>query len=287
MIRALIAAVILFFISGALPAQDVAGAMQPQITGFSVAPARVGQCRPVRINIIIRNQSDKPICSQRPCSGATYNLYQTFQDKGFAASPDRYMVGISLNGGQDGYPYRWGFRGPLGSGRSTSIMGFLSLIEVGTYNLTASLLLGDTPLGATRIGAVKVHDSEPGQFSDDPSPAEAICAIINGLRLPRMTPYMQDGYMLVALKPLVRSIGASLDFTDNSAVISKPGLEIALFPGSRQALVNGIPVHMPTPVHVFNGVTYVPIRYVSPLLAQTFYWYPDSRILFMDGSGAS
>ena len=283
MIRALIAAVILFFISGALPAQDVAGTMQPQITGFTVAPAQAGQCRPVRISIRIRNQSDKPICSQRPCSGATYNLYQTFQDKGFAASPDRYMVGISLNGGQDGYPYRWGFRGPLAPGRSANIMGFLSLIEVGDYNLTASMLQGDQPVGQTTTIAVKVQMYIAPPNQQQPVPDKPIYPIVNGQRLPQTAPYNQGGFLMVPVKPLMKAIGADLSYSENAVIINRPGLELMLFSGKREALLNGISVAMPATAYVINGVAYASIRYMSPLLGQTFYWYPDTRVLYMDG----
>ena len=286
MVRALIAAILLFFISGIVATEEEAvSPVGPQVTGFMVVPGII-QCKPVRISFTITNETDKPIYSQHPCAGTTYNLYQSFQDRGFVASPDRYMVGISLNGGLDGYPYRWGFRGPLGLGRSARMIGFLSLIEVGTYDLTASLLLGDTPLGPVSVGTVKVCGWETGKYSLDPLAAKPIYPIVNGQRLPKMVPFMQDGYMLLPIKPLVLSMGANLDFVENSAVISKQGLEIALFPESQQVLVNGIPVEMPVPVHIYNGITYAPIRCLSPLLGQTFYYYSDTRVLFLDGPSA-
>lgn len=285
MARALIAAIILFFITSVVAAQEVANPIEPRVTGFAVVPAQISQCQPVRIKVIVTNRSNQPIYSQRPYAGTTYNLYQTFRDKGSTALPDRYAVGVSLNGGEDGYPYRWGFRGPLAPARSARMMGFISLIEVGTYNLTASLLLGDTPIGMTSTSTVKVHDWAAGKYSLDPSPVKPIYPIINGRRLPQMTPYEQDGCLLLPIKPFVLAIGANLDYIENSAVISKPGLEVALFPENQQVLVNGMPVVMPVPVHVYSGVTYAPIRYLSPLLGETFYWYPDSRLLFMYSPG--
>ena len=87
--------------------------VQPRITGVVVTPTRTDQCRPVRITFVLTNTTDTAIYSQRPYSGATYNLYQTFRGAGFHSLPGRYMAAISLDGGKDGYPYRWGFRGSL------------------------------------------------------------------------------------------------------------------------------------------------------------------------------
>ena len=94
----------------------------PGITGIAVAPVNANQCLPVRISFTLANTTDMMMYSQRPYSGDGYNLYQSFQGSGMEVLPDRYMVGVSLNDGQDGYPYRWGFRGalPPGSWRVSS-----------------------------------------------------------------------------------------------------------------------------------------------------------------------
>lgn len=283
MARALIAAEILFFLSGIVAAQDVAGPIQARVTGFAVASREISQCRPIRIYFRVTNQSEVRIYSQRPYAGATYNLYHTLKDKGIETQPDKLTVGVSLNGGADGYPFRWGFRGPLAPGRSASIMGFLSLIEVGDYNLTASMLLGDEPVGPTSTIAVKVHTYEAKPNILEPMPASPIYPIINGRRLPKTIPYNNGGFLMVPVKPFVKSIGAGLSFTEHTVVVTRPGLELVLFPGKQEVLVNGVSVATPAPAYVSDGVAYAPIRYMSPLLGQTFYWYSDTRVLFMDG----
>ena len=284
MARVLLVTLMLCFLCGVLAAQEAAG---PQVTGFMLIPTEVSQCKPVRVHFVLTNETDKPICSQRPYAGATYNLYYTFKDKGMESQPGRVMVGVSLNGGADGYPYRWGFRGPLWPGKSASMIGFLSLIEVGTYDVTASVLKGDEPVGKASTASVRVHAGNYALVGQKPSPARPIYPIINGRRLPKMSSFVQDGHLMVAVRPFVDSMGADLFYADRSVVISKPGLEILLFPGSQQVLANGIPVAMPVPVYLYEGITYVSIRYMSPLLGHTFYWQSNMRVCYLDGPTAT
>lgn len=283
MAKALVSAVLVILLSGLAGAQDIP--TKAKVAGFTVIPTQVVQCQPIRIYLKVTNQSDEPIYSQRPYAGATYNLYHTLTDKGIETLPDRLAVGISLNGGADGYPYRWGFRGHLAPGRSVSIMGFLSLIEVGDYTLTASMLLGDQPIGSTSEIAVKVLTYAPKPNTQQPVSARPIYPMINGRRLPLTMPYTDGGFLMVPVRPFVQSMGASLSFVEHTVVINTPGLELVLFPGKQEVLLNGVSVAMPAPACVFNGVSYAPVRYMSPLLGQTFYWYSGSRLLCMYSPG--
>ena len=271
---------------GCALAAQTAEQEKPRITGFVVAPTETDQCRPARISFVLTNDTDEPIYSQRPYSGTTYNLYRTFSDRGFRPLTDRYMVGVSLNGGKDRYPYRWGFRGHLAPGRTTNIVGYLALVEAGTYDITSVLLKGGSRVDSAGIrkAAVTVYICGPAEPTE-PVPAREIHPIINGRRYPPMTPYVRDGHLMVAVRPFVSRIGANVYFVRNVVVIRRPGLEILLFPGTQRAIVNGVPVLMPLPTYLYGGVTYAPLRYISPLFGASFYWYPQPRLLFIDGPG--
>jgi len=268
----------------ALAQADVESPAQPEISAFLVGSTSTDQCRPVRINFTVVNKSPATIISQQPYSGATYSLYQTFQNQGFRALPDRWMVGVSLDGGKDGYPYRWGFRAPMGAGKMTNIAGYLTFVESGTYNITAALLHQDGPVsGSVRTAAVAVAPCVWPDLPGQPQPLREIRPIAGGRRFPTTVPYMWGGHLLIEVRPFVSYIGGDIHMLDRRIILRKPGVEVVLSPGSRVVVVNGVRMLIPVPVRQIGDVVYVPVRFISPFFGHTFYYYPYDRSLYLDG----
>lgn len=260
----------------------------PSITGVAVLPVASDQCRPVQISFTLANTTDRTIYSQRPYSGDGYNLYQSFEESGAEALPDRYMVGVSLNGGKDGYPYRWGFRGALGPGRTTTITGYLTLVELGSYTLTGTLVKSGSPadLRVLKIGTVSIDVCEQAQYTPQPIRAQPIYPVINGQPVyPPITPYMVGGYMYIPARPYFYNIGADIISNGYSVVVTRPGMEFVMYPGSRYATMNGIRVIMPMAPYTFDGVTYISPRFISPLFGGSVYWNSYTRQLFLGYGG--
>lgn len=267
----------------ALAQEEVESPTEPDLSAFLVGSTSTDQCRPVRINFTVVNKSSATITSQRPYSGATYSLYQTFQNQGFRALPDRWMVGVSLDRGKDGYPYRWGFRAPMGAGKMTNIAGYLTFVEPGTYNITAALLRQDEPVaGSVRTATVAVAPCLSPDVPGQPQPIREIRPVAGGRRFPGTVPYMYGGHLLIEVRPFVSYIGGDIYMLDRRIILRKPGVEVVLSPGSRVVIVNGVRMLIPVPVQQIGDIVYVPVRFISPFFGHTFYYYPYNRSLYLD-----
>ncbi|MDI6827036.1 MAG: copper amine oxidase N-terminal domain-containing protein [Armatimonadota bacterium] len=256
------------------------------LTGFMVLPTTTEQCRPVKIAFNITNNTGMPILSQRPFSGMTYISQKTFSDFGYEAQPDRYMVGISLDGGKDGYPYRWGFRGSLAPGNSIAITGLLTIVEKGSHTLTPALLRGGKPIAKPQIAAitVKVVECRPKSESAVPKPGKPLQPIINGRQLPSpVTPYMLGDTVLLPARQVFDALGANIVWTARSVIFQQPGVVLEIFAGTQRALLNGIPIYLPVSAYVYGGVTYIPPRYVAPLFGAGVFWEPYPRTIRIFG----
>lgn len=283
--RYLITLACLICIAAAACAQNSAPGIEPQITGLSAIPTNTDQCRPVQLTFRVVNRTGRTIYSQRPYPGSTYSLYQTFNGKGLQALSGRYMVGVSLNGGADGYPYRWGFQGALQPNRAATVSGNLSLVEVGTYGITATLLKGGVPVNPDNVEkfTVTVDICNP-TVSSEPVPARPLYSQYNGRRSETpVTPYVVDGYLLIPVRSFVSDIHAYVNYSNGTIVIRAPGTELILFPGSTRAILNGVPVRLPVQTYMRGTVAYVPIRFIGPFFGTTVYWSPTLRTLYFEG----
>lgn len=257
----------------------------PKITGVFVTPVDANQCSPVKISFTLTNATDRIIYSQRPYSGDNYTLYQSFATSGVEALPDRYMVGVSVNGGKDGYPYRWGFRGALSPGRTTTIAGLLTLLEVGGYELTGMLFKGGSTadMRLFKIGKVSVDACVPVASPPQPVRAPPIYPVINGQPVnPPVIPYVMNGYTYFPARPFFYNIGADIYVVGQTVVAAWPGAQLVMYPGTPNAVYNGLPIVFPAPIYVINGVTYVPPRFVSALMGGSFYWDPYTRQMLIN-----
>lgn len=283
--RSLFALLLALTIGASASGADIFLVRNPKVTGVFVSPSNADQCRPVKIGFALSNTTDNVVYSQRPYSGDTYNLYQSFARTGIESLPDRYMVGVSINGGKDGFPYRWGFRGALQPGKTAVINGFLTLVEVGDYELVGTLLKGGSPadMVAFKIGKVHVDACVPVSSAPRPMPAEPIYPVYNGQTgYPPVIPYMINGYTYVPARGFFGQVGADVYALQDSIVAAWPGAQLVMYPGTPNVIYNNVPVVLTAPVYVINGVTYIPPRFVTGLMGGSFYWNPYSREMFVD-----
>lgn len=246
----------------------------PQITGFYIDPSQTDQCTPVRVGIALMNQTAQTLSSQMPYSGSTYSLYQSFVERGTTPVSGTYMFAVSLNGGLDGYPYRWGFRGQLAPGHTTTIMGYIVIPETGKYHLTGVLMNGESVVKAAgvQLGVVRVDACSPQQEETPAYPAENRYFFDTFPGFAYNPPLSTGSHILLPAPPLVYSMGGSLFFTGNGFTISSGGTQMTLFPGSPYAYVNGQMVILPVSPRYYGGQLYIPPRYVCPFFGSTIYY---------------
>lgn len=268
---------------GATPKVDT-----PRISGFFTDPVKTDQCTPVRVGIGLMNATEKPISSQQPYSGTTYSIFQSFAGKGMSAVRGKYMLAVSLNDGKDGYPYRWGFRGELRPGRTTTVMGYLSIPATGRYRICAVLMNGESVVEAagTETSEISVSSCAPQQENAPQMIPGAGKYYLNG------TPYSDEGppvvsggHLMVPADTLAYNIGGSLFLAQNGVIISNGQVQMVLFPNSQYAYVNGSPVTLPVPPSFYGNRLYLPPRYVCPFFGSSVYWDPFGRSVFIEGSG--
>jgi len=195
-------------------------------------------------------------------------------------------VGVSLNGGTDGYPYRWGFHGALLPGRTTTIEGRLTLVELGFYRLTAALLKGGVPVGGQTydLGRVTV---KPCEYVPSPPPVRPylgrpIYPVINGqFGYPPIVPYVINGYSYFPARDFLFTIGGNVYIEGPSVLITIPGYELVAIPGLDYGYLNGLPVQLPMPLYMYGGVPYVSPRMIMPLFGGSMSWDPYNRDLYL------
>ena len=101
------------------------------------------------------------------------------------------------------------------------------------------------------------------------------------------TPFVQqleDGILyenrsLVPLRSVFEALGATVSWDNTNKRITAErhdNIKIILTVDSKKAMVNGIEETIDVPAKVFNGKTYVPLRFVSQALGASVEWYTES-----------
>lgn len=303
-------------------AQNRPALRAPALTGFAIFPTSTDTCNPVRLTFTVTNSGREPILSQSPYARFVYPLYGSFSAMGLRSLPDRYMIGVSLDGGRDGYPFRWGYPGQLSPGRSVTIAGLIAIPEVGEFTFTPVLLKGDTvvsrlrnrsaratvhlcrpsPLPRQRFAPPTVPLSPPPVIPPEalypyPPPVYVAPPPMGGAPVirpippagywpggyPAFVPYNFGGRLLVSAAPFVYTLGAELTLIDGKIIIRKPGVDLILFAGTQHAILNGVPIYIPTLSEIRHGVPYVPPQFVSPILGATVWVDPITGIVYING----
>jgi pilus assembly protein CpaB len=103
-----------------------------QITSVQFSPTTAKAGDTLKIQMVVKNTSNKPVPSQGPSPEFTYVQGQTFFSQNFPSQEGKFRVGVSFDGQPSApFPYRWGFGGDLAPGASVTVTGYVKL----TYDL--------------------------------------------------------------------------------------------------------------------------------------------------------
>lgn len=272
----------------------------PELTGFILNPSHADTCTPVRLSFTITNRGTVLILSQSPYSGFTYPLYSTHTGMGFRAIAGRYTVGVSLDGGRDGYPFRWGFPGSLPAGRSVIVSGLLAIPETGNFMFAPALLRGDEvvsrlsvpdavavvhpcmPPPPTREGRVvfppvyPVYPPVPRRSPFQPTfPRSPFPPPICGPACyPTFVPFYIDGRLLVPAVPFVFEFRATVAIIGDLIIIRRRGIELVLVANAPYAVLNGRYIPVPSISTFYGGMPYIPPLFVAPIFGASAFHDP-------------
>ncbi len=104
-------------------------------------------------------------------------------------------------------------------------------------------------------------------------------------------PVMVRGRVLVPLRGVVERLGGTIQYDATSKVITggQANLEkqFRLRVGSDEALMNGQNMALDAPPRVLNGITYVPLRFISEALGADVRWDNANRVVTIMADGYS
>ncbi len=92
---------------------------------------------------------------------------------------------------------------------------------------------------------------------------------------------IEGARVLVAMRPIFEALGAAIvyDAVDRHIIAQTSGHLISLDIGSRDASVDGAVVHLDVPPRLYDGRTYVPIRFIAESLGATVSYDPGRQLV--------
>ncbi len=87
-------------------------------------------------------------------------------------------------------------------------------------------------------------------------------------------PIIQDGMVLVPLRAIIEPLGGEIVWEEQTKTVfaRRGSIEIALWPGSSDAAVNGRIIQLPTPVQTVNSRIMVPLQFIADILGADVSW---------------
>lgn len=103
------------------------------------------------------------------------------------------------------------------------------------------------------------------------------------------SPVMQNGSVLVPMRAVFESLGATVKYTTKPNTIDavKGATRVSLVIGKTTATVDGKTVTLAAPVKIINGSTMVPLRFVNEALGADVTWNPVISTVTISTSGSS
>lgn len=102
-----------------------------------------------------------------------------------------------------------------------------------------------------------------------------ISIILNGEKVTTdEEPYMENDRVFVPIRFIAESLGLLVEWDEKteSAILKSDDLEIKLPLKSQNAMVNGNELNLDAPINVYNGRTFVPLRFIAETLNCTVDW---------------
>ncbi|HEY8449746.1 MAG TPA: copper amine oxidase N-terminal domain-containing protein, partial [Bacillota bacterium] len=111
-------------------------------------------------------------------------------------------------------------------------------------------------------------------------------ALVNGVEV-RLDapPFIQQGRLLVPLRFLGETLGASVRWDAGRIELHMPGRSVILHVGRKEAIVDGTPVPLDVPPVVTSGRTMVPLRFVAETFAIPVNYDPASGRVRLGAAG--
>lgn len=103
-----------------------------------------------------------------------------------------------------------------------------------------------------------------------------------------VAPTVENGRVLVPLRGVLESLGATVDYNPATATVSarRGATQLSLQIGSTQAFVNGRATYLDVPARTITGRTVVPLRFMSEALGATVNWNSSTRtVAISTGAG--
>lgn len=96
-------------------------------------------------------------------------------------------------------------------------------------------------------------------------------------------PSLEDGRVLLPLRVVFESLGASLEWVDSTKTVKGQmgNISLSLQIGSKTATVNGKEVSLDVPGKIVNGRTLVPVRFVSESFGAGVKWDNDTKTVYV------
>jgi hypothetical protein len=108
-------------------------------------------------------------------------------------------------------------------------------------------------------------------------PTRSIAIVINGEQLnPDDQPRIVSGRVLLPMRAVFAALGISISRDGGTILARLPSGNIKLTVGSSEAIVNGNPVGLDSPVTEYKDALYVPLRFLSAALGATVNYDPHA-----------
>jgi hypothetical protein len=140
-------------------------------------------------------------------------------------------------------------------------------------------------LGIVLLGVLVAAGGVPA-----PVAAQTTQVIVDGQRVFfDQPPAVIGGRMLVPLRGVFERLGAAVEWTPatNTVRAARPGAEVQLTVGLRQAVVNGRAVLLDVAPMIVGGRTLVPLRFVSEAMGARVDWDPATAVVYITSAGVA
>ncbi|HHV71715.1 MAG TPA: hypothetical protein GXX38_03775 [Clostridia bacterium] len=94
-------------------------------------------------------------------------------------------------------------------------------------------------------------------------------------------PVLKEGRVLVPVRSIFSRLNAEMNWKEESreAILIKDGTEIVLGIDKKQAKINGVDFNLDVPAQIFDGYTYVPLRFITQAFGYEVEWDQENYLV--------
>jgi hypothetical protein len=109
---------------------------------------------------------------------------------------------------------------------------------------------------------------------------KGVKAFVNGIQ-PKfdVPPIIKDGRTLLPFRAISEALKAEVEYNaeERSVTVTKDGIEVKLFIGSKIAYINDVEVTLDVEPIIVNGRTIVPVRFISEAFNSVVHWEAETQ----------